>query len=130
MSQGYLLDTSTALIALLRPDELSAKARNAILSGPNLLSVVSYWEVMVKSMKGTLDVGDPRIWWLDTLDELVATPLMLRPQHIAGILALPPIHKDPFDRALIAQASTEDLAFISADAQIAHYATKKLKIIR
>ncbi len=130
MSLGNLLDTSTTLIALLRPDELSTKARNAILSGPNILSVVTYWEVSIKSMKGNLNVGDPRIWWLDALDEFAATPLLLRPQHIGGIQALPPIHKDPFDRVLIAQAIAEDLALVSADSQIAHYATKKLKIIR
>jgi len=49
---------------------------------------------MLKSMKGTLDVGDPRAWWFDALDQLAATPLLLRPQHIAGVYALPPIHKD------------------------------------
>jgi PIN domain nuclease of toxin-antitoxin system len=128
--QGNLLDTSTALIALLRPDELSTKARNAIAAGPNYLSVVSYWQVIVKSMKGKLNVGDPRIWWADALVALVATPLILNPLHIAGIYRLEPIHKDPFDRVLIAQAIAEDLALVSGDSQIAHYANKKLKIIR
>jgi PIN domain nuclease of toxin-antitoxin system len=128
--KGYLLDTCATLLALDDPDELSTAARKAILAGPNVLSVVSYWEVMLKSMKGALDVGDPRSWWADALEQLAATPLLLRPQHIAGIHTLPPIHKDPFDRALIAQTAAEGLALVSCDAVIARYASKDLRVIR
>jgi PIN domain nuclease of toxin-antitoxin system len=84
---------------------------------------------MLKCMKGTLDVGDPRAWWLDALDQLAATPLLLRPQHIAGVYGLPPIHKDPFDRILIAQAAAEGLALVSMDDQIARYASKSLRVV-
>ena len=127
--RGYLLDTHTAIWALDTPDLLSASARKAVLAGPNFLSIVSYWEVMLKSMKGTLDVGDPRAWWFDALDQLVATPLLLRPQHIAGVYALPPIHKDPFDRMLIAQAAAEGLALVTMDGEIARYASKTLRVV-
>jgi len=126
---GNLLDTHIALWALESPEALSASAQRAILAGPNLLSVVSYWEVVVKNMKGKLDVGDPRTWWLDALDQLVATPLVLRPSHIAAFCGLPPIHKDPFDRMLIAQATAEKLALVSSDAEIAQYASKALRIV-
>jgi PIN domain nuclease of toxin-antitoxin system len=128
-SAGYLLDTHTALWALDTPEELTASARKALLSGPNFLSVISYWEVMLKSMKGTLDVGDPRAWWFDALDQLVATPLPLRPQHIAGAYTLPPIHKDPFDRMLLAQAASEGLTLVTMDSEIARYASKDLRIV-
>jgi PIN domain nuclease of toxin-antitoxin system len=128
-SSGYLLDTSTALFALADPDKLTAAARRAVLAGPNLLSVVSYWEVVLKSMKGTLDVGDPRAWWFDALEQLAATPLILRPQHIAAVYGLPPIHKDPFDRVLIAQAAVEGLALVTVDGKIAQYASKNLRVI-
>jgi PIN domain nuclease of toxin-antitoxin system len=128
-SVGFLLDTCSILLALGDPDALTRAARNAILNGPNRLSVVSYWEVMLKIMKGTLDVGDPRAWWLDALDQLVATPLTLQPQHVAGVYALPPIHKDPFDRILIAQAASEGLALVTIDAEIARYASKSLQIV-
>jgi PIN domain nuclease of toxin-antitoxin system len=128
-SSGYLLDTSTALFALAEPDKLTAAARRAVLAGPNLLSVVSYWEVMLKSMKGTLEVGDPRAWWFDALEQLAATPLILRPQHIAAVYGLPPIHKDPFDRVLIAQAAVEGLALVTVDEKIAQYASKNLRVI-
>jgi PIN domain nuclease of toxin-antitoxin system len=114
---------------MFRSVELSTNARNAIQVGPNFLSIVTYWEVMIKAMKGTLDVGDPRVWWKDALIHLVATPLLIKPQHIDGVYELPMIHKDPFDRVLIAQAIAEDLAFVSSDSQIAGYASKKLKII-
>jgi PIN domain nuclease of toxin-antitoxin system len=53
---GYLLDTNTVLIALTHPGRLSARVRKAILAGPNVLSTIVYWEVVLKSMKGTLDV--------------------------------------------------------------------------
>ncbi|MGO9636973.1 MAG: type II toxin-antitoxin system VapC family toxin [Terracidiphilus sp.] len=124
-----MLDTHTAIWALDTPEALSASARMAVLSGPNVLSVISYWEVMLKSMKGRLDVGDPHAWWLDALDQLAATPLLLRPQHIAGLFALPPIHKDPFDRMLIAQANAEGLSLVSTDKKIARYATKTLRVV-
>ena len=126
---GYLLDTHTAIWALNTPEALTAPALKAVLTGPNFLSVLSYWEVMIKSMKGRLDVGDPRTWWFDALDQLAATPLLLHPKHIAGVHALPPIHKDPFDRMLIAQATVERLALVTADGEIARYASKTLRVI-
>jgi PIN domain nuclease of toxin-antitoxin system len=81
---AYLLDTNAALIALTDPDRLPSAVRAALLAGPNVLSVVSHWEVMLKSMKGTLVVGDPRTWWRDAIDQLAATSLNLRPEHVAG----------------------------------------------
>jgi PIN domain nuclease of toxin-antitoxin system len=126
---GYLLDTNAALIALTEPDTLSPAVRTAVLGGPNVLSVVSYWEVLLKSMKGNLKVGDPRIWWLDTLEQLAATPLALRPEHIAGLYSLPPIHKDPFDRVLIAQATVEDLELVTTDGEIPRYASARFRVV-
>ena len=126
---GFLLDTCSILLALSNPDALTRVARKAILSGPNRLSVASYWEVMLKSMKGTLEVGDPRTWWFDALDQLAATPLTLRPEHVSGLYALPPIHKDPFDRMLLAQAASEGLALVTIDAEMARYASKSLQVI-
>jgi len=126
---GYLLDTHTVIWALNTPEKLTPTARKAISAGPNVLSVLSYWEVLLKSMKGTLDVGDPRAWWHDALDQLVATPLPLRPQHIDGVYTLPPIHKDPFDRMLIAQAAAEGLTLVTADGEIAKYASRGLRVV-
>ena len=125
----YLLDTNTALIALAEPDRLPLAVRTAVEDGPNLLSVISYWEVMLKSMKGNLNVGDPRTWWLDALEQLAATPLVLRPEHIAEVHALPPIHKNPFDRVLIAQAIVEDLELVTTDGILPQYASERLRVL-
>ncbi len=128
-ARGFLLDTHTALWTLESPEKLTVAATKAISAGPNFLSVVSYWEVMVKSMKGTLDVGDPRLWWREALEQLNASALLLRPEHVAGVYALDPIHKDPFDRMLIAQAVVEKLALVTADAEIARYTSLGLRVV-
>ena len=127
---GYLLDTNTVLFALGAPERLSPKARAAVEAGPNLLSVVSYWEVMLKSMKGKLEVGDPRSWWTDAVEQLAATQLTLRAEHVAVLYTLPLHHHDPFDRILIAQAMAEKLTLITADAEFARYRAAGLTVIK
>lgn len=126
---GNLLDTNVVLFTLTDDPRLSPTIRSAVAAGPNLLSVVSYWEVLIKSMKGGLDVGDPRIWWARALEHLVAVPLTVRPEHIAGIYTLPPIHKDPFDRLLIAQASVESCTFVTTDSDIPRYVSDNLRVV-
>jgi PIN domain nuclease of toxin-antitoxin system len=126
---GNLLDTNAALFALAAPRRLSREAHKAILAGPNVLSVVAYWEVVLKSTKGTLDVGDPRTWWRDALDQLAATALPLRPEHVAALCSLPSHHKDPFDRMMVAQAVAEKLTLVSSDAEIRRYASPRLRVI-
>ena len=103
--------------------------RTAILAGPNVLSVVAYWEVLLKSMKGNLSVGDPRTWWQEAVEQLAATPLALRPEHIASLYVLPAIHKDPFDRVLIAQAMVEELELVTIDNELPLYASARLRVV-
>jgi PIN domain nuclease of toxin-antitoxin system len=126
---GFLLDTHAVLWALDRPEALSETARIAAGTGPNFLSVVSYWEITVKSMKGKLDVGDPRAWWREAVRQLAATVVLLRPEHVAAVYNLPPIHKDPFDRMLIAQATVQGLALVSMDAEVARYGSAQLRVV-
>jgi PIN domain nuclease of toxin-antitoxin system len=76
-------------------------------------------------MTGALKVGDPRTWWFDALEQLAARPLVLRPEHVAAVHALPPVHKDPFDRVLIAQATIEDLTLLTTDGEIPQYASAR-----
>lgn len=128
--RGYLLDTGVALIAAGQPKLLTAKVKAALERGPAFLSVVAYWEVMIKSMKGTLDVGDPRLWFRETIDALALRPLLFRPEHIDALFRLPPLHRDPFDRALIAQAASEDLTLLTTDRTIPSYAPAHLRVIR
>lgn len=128
--RGFLLDTNVALLASSHSAALSRQARQALINGPNFLSVLSYWEVLLKSMKGKLRVGDPRSWWALTLEQLRATPLPLRPEHIHGVYKLPAIHLDPFDRALISQSMEEDLTFITTDQLLPKYASDRFHVIQ
>jgi PIN domain nuclease of toxin-antitoxin system len=127
---GKLLDTNIALFALGAPDRLTAAARAAIQAGPNLLSVISYWEVTLKCAKGLLDLDDPRQWWEDALERLAATTLLLRPEHISAVHHLPMHHKDPFDRVLLAQAMVEEVALVTSDREMAKYSSVRLRVVR
>jgi PIN domain nuclease of toxin-antitoxin system len=84
---------------------------------------------MIKSMKGKLDVGDPKGWWALSIQKLVATSLSLTPRHVEFFQGLPSIHSDPFDRILVAQAMAENLTLVTLDTGIASYATKKLRVV-
>jgi PIN domain nuclease of toxin-antitoxin system len=126
---GYLLDTNMALRALARPAALSARVRRALLAGPNVLSAVVYWEVLLKAMKGVLRIEDPRTWWDTAVEQLAATPLVLRPEHVTEVYALSPIHKDPFDRVLIAQATVEELTMLTTDGEVQRYASDRFKVM-
>lgn len=123
-----LLDTNAALRALARPSSLRRPLRRAIEAGPNVLSTVSHWEIMLKTMKGLLEIDDPQSWWQDALDQLAARPLMLRPEHVKALRGLPAIHKDPFDRMLVAQASAEGLTLLTTDREIRRYASERVRI--
>lgn len=120
----YLLDTSTLIWSVASPDRLSAPARKALGSGPLVLSVVSYWEVVIKAQKGLLTVADPVNWWSRASASLGGHILSIRVAHISALAGLPDIHKDPFDRMLVAQAAAEGLALIASDDQIRKYSVK------
>ena len=103
--------------------------RNAVLEGLGCIRVISYWEVMVKRMKGKLDVGDPRRWWSDTLEELKLLPLVYRPEHVDQIGNLAKHHADPFDRALVATAMAENLTMLTLDKGLGLYAGDRFRLI-
>jgi PIN domain nuclease of toxin-antitoxin system len=122
----YLLDTSTVIWALAEPDRLSPTVRKALRAGPRILSVACFWEVVIKSQKGLLRISDPVQWWHRAGDLLGASVLSIRATHITALAGLPPIHKDPFDRILIAQAAAEGLAIITGDELILRYPVRTL----
>lgn len=129
MTSGYLLDTNIALLAAAAPEMLSHAVRAALKSGPNVMSVIAFWEVTLKSAKGKLDVGDPLEWWENSLNDLVATALPFRPAHVAAIRGIERIHQDPFDRALIAQSLVEGFTLLTTDAKIREYANQRFRVI-
>lgn len=95
-----------------------------------MLSVISYWEVVLKTAKGKLDVGDPAAWWETALSDLAAAAIPLRPLHVAEIRGLPAFRNDPFDRALIARATAEGLVLVTTDQTMARYASNRMRVVR
>ena len=83
-SRAHLLDTSTLLWALGEPERLSAKARRLVDSGENVVSVASYWEVVIKTQKGLLSITDLPTWWKQATELTSARILHIRSSHIAG----------------------------------------------
>ena len=116
-----LLDTSTLLWILTAPDRLSQPARDIVAAGSSVLSVASYWEVVIKTRKGLLPIPDPVSWWTRTTELFGRRILPIRASHVTALAALPDLHRDPFDRILIAQAVAEGLPLVSSDGQIAAY---------
>jgi PIN domain nuclease of toxin-antitoxin system len=116
-----LLDTSTLLWTLGMPERLSGAARDAISGSGLHLSVGSYWEIVIKARKGLLEIADPVSWWNRAAQLLGAEVLPIRASHVGAIAGLPGIHRDPFDRILVAQAIVEGLSLITSDQQIGAY---------
>jgi PIN domain nuclease of toxin-antitoxin system len=116
-----LLDTNIVLWASADPEKLSAAARAAIRRGPLTASVVSHWEIVIKAGKGLIGMGDPNAWWERAVELLAARTLPVRSNHVAALYSLPPHHKDPFDRMLIAQCAAEGMALVTSDAEVRRY---------
>jgi len=118
-----LLDTHLLLCAAGQPNRLSAKARRLIDSPANelLFSAASIWEVAVKRGLGRTDFqADPRLLRRGLLDNGYSE-LPILSGHVVAIDSLPPIHKDPFDRLLVAQAVVEGITLLTADSMVVQY---------
>jgi len=119
-----LLDTHVLLWAVSDPGRLSATARQALLDQENelLASHVSLWELAIKSQTAPGTLPDLATVQSDFEQAGVREWLAIQPSHIFGINQLPPIHRDPFDRLLIAQARHEGLTLVTRDPLIHDYA--------
>jgi PIN domain nuclease of toxin-antitoxin system len=118
-----LLDTHLLLWAAQGSEHLSPRAQMLMRKPENelLFSVVSLWEIMIKRGLGREDFKvDPRILRRSLLDNGYRE-LPIFSEHVVAIEALPPIHKDPFDRLLIAQAMAEGITLLTADTHVAEY---------
>ncbi len=118
-----LLDTHVLLWAAGNPDRLSKSAFRLLSSPENSLffSAASLWEIVIKLSLGRKDFQvDP----YRLRKELVAhgySELPIMAEHALRVHSLPPLHKDPFDRMLIAQARSEGLLLVTADYRVAQY---------
>lgn len=118
-----LLDTQLLLWAAGQPERLSAAARRLLTDSDNELvfSAASLWEIAIKQTLGRRDLRvDPRVLRRGLLDNGYAE-LPITSQHAVSIDSLPALHKDPFDRILLAQALTEGITLLTSDAQLARY---------
>ena len=125
-----LLDTHLLLWAASNPERLPGKARTLIEDGENelLFSAASLWEIAIKHGLGREDFQvDARLLRRGLLDNGYLE-LGISSEHAVFIDNLPPLHKDPFDRILIAQASVEGIALVTADALVAQYSSPVLLV--
>jgi PIN domain nuclease of toxin-antitoxin system len=118
-----LLDTHLLLWAAGDPDRLSLDARSLIEAQENVLlfSAASLWEIAIKSSFGRSDFqADARLVRRGLLDNGYVE-LPVSGEHAVAVEGLPDIHKDPFDRMLVAQAMVEGVLLLTADPVVAKY---------
>jgi len=125
----YLLDTSIFLWALGAEHKLNQKARDLISSSHSelYLSAASSWEIAIKFALGTLTLPKPPSQFVpNAIGMLAIRPLDITHSHSLWAGELPPHHRDPFDRMLIAQARLEDMVLLTADRALLKYDVKSL----
>ena len=118
---NLLLDTHAFLWAIDNDPRLSPKAREVIINGNNVVfvSAATAWEISIKKGIGKLQV--PNGDYLEELKVHRFTALDITTEHALAVENLPPHHKDPFDRILVAQAQLENLTLVTRDPRIKAY---------
>jgi PIN domain nuclease of toxin-antitoxin system len=125
-----LLDTHLLLRAAGDPESLSAAAKRHIVDPENtlLFSAASIWEIAIKNALGREDFRiEPRILRRGLLDNGYEE-LPITSEHTVSIDTLRSVHKDPFDRILIAQALTEGVILLTSDRNLARYGAPVRKV--
>lgn len=122
----YLLDTHAIIWYVTGNNELSPIARNIMETKRCFFSYVSLWEIAIKQAKGTLqfDIDIPRLKSVLENEEFVYLPTT--EYDAKRIKTLSDIHKDPFDRLLIAQSIENDLIIVTTDSKIPLYNVKTI----
>jgi PIN domain nuclease of toxin-antitoxin system len=123
-----LVDSHVFLWAVLEDPRLSLHAREIWLDEQNqlLISAASLWEIAIKVGLGKLAIDRPLKEFY--AEELAKNSLILLPisaDHAAALAALPPVHRDPFDRMIVAQAISEELSLLSADKLLDAYGIRR-----
>ena len=118
-----LLDTHVLLWAAGQPDRLSREAQDLLASPQHqlLFSVASIWEIVIKQALGRKDFRvDPNRLRRKLVENGYAE-LPILGAHVIALRSLPSIHRDPFDRMLVAQAIDEGLTLLTSDVDVARY---------
>jgi len=120
---SLILDTHAAIWFTLNDPQLSLAAKTAIETEPDkvYISPASYWEIAIKTQKGNYQLQVPfqRFW-----EEAIAEGLTLLPigiSHADRLITLPAVHRDPFDRMIVAQGLVERLTLVSCDTILDRY---------
>ena len=117
-----LLDTQVVLWAGIAPARLGDARRLMDEAEERLISSATTWEVVIKSALGKIRLEMPIENWIErSLSELAAQSLPITNDHAAAVARLEPIHRDPFDRMLIAQALQESALLLTADRALEPY---------
>ena len=126
---NLLLDTCTFLWYVTGDNSLSATA-SVLISDPNntsYVSIATIWEMAIKSRTGKLEIPSPFAQFIDTA--LLSNSFRIRNisiSHLKRVADLPLIHRDPFDRLLIAQSQVEGLPVITNDAAFNRYQVQRI----
>lgn len=121
---NLLLDTHVVLWAATAPEELSAEVRAVLEDATHeaWVSAVSAWELAVKQSLGKLELAGPAEAWLpDVLARTGFRPAPVTLEAALAVRGLPWLHRDPFDRLLVAQAASSGMTLVTRDAQLARY---------
>lgn len=114
-----LLDTHLLLWSLASPSRLPSTARQRIQSSEVFASAASIWEISIKAALGKLAADPTEV--LAAIEPAGFDQLHVTGAHAARVAQLPLLHKDPFDRLLIAQASMENLTLLTNDGALGRY---------
>ena len=128
---GFLLDTHVWLWSISTPDKLGKEGIGLLENTRNelFLSAASSWEIAIKYSLGRLPLPEPpHKFIMPRLIRDRIKPLPVEHHHACQVANLPNIHRDPFDRLLIAQAQVEHLTFITADHALKDYRTEMIFI--
>lgn len=119
MTVPCLLDTNALIWAVVDDVRLGPEARRVVGAGTDVVvSVVSLWEVVVKTSIGKLR---PMPWLAGVVADRGVRRLGVDDRHLEALADLPLVHRDPFDRMLIAQAQVEGLTILTSDAAFGRY---------
>jgi len=124
-----LLDTHALLWWLGHDRRMPARAIRAVSAERNdvYVSSASVWEIVIKVGAGRLELGGPPATVIpDQLELNGFTPLAVELSHVLEAVGLPPVHRDPFDRLLVAQAIREQLVLVTADEHVRSYPVRTL----
>ena len=125
-----LLDTQVWLWMLSTPERFGTSGRALLEDGSHrlLLSAASSWEIAIKAGLGKLHLPAPApVFVPRAMEASGVTSLQVLHTHALAVTDLPALHRDPFDRLLVAQASVEGVPLMTADPTIARYDVETIR---